>query len=145
MIAPSLHLRLLGVLLLLMAVFGVTGVLGPTEKQSLLGGFYWANHVHAFWQGVLGCIMLAAAFLGGPKAQRRTLLGYVIYAGIGVIGDTYRLTHVMPENPYSGPPSVGNLLFLLLMIAWGATTYYGARKRERAASGDAPLGARALA
>lgn len=67
---PKTFLLLGGIVLVLVAVLGYVGVIGPTPEQSIFGSAWYFDNVENVIHLVLGVVALAAAYLAPMPLQR---------------------------------------------------------------------------
>lgn len=98
---PKGFLQVGGVVLVLIAVLGAVGVIGPTE-QSLFGSFWWFDNAENVAHGVLGVAGLVAAFAFPALWQKYLVLALGVLAVVvglySLVGQTMLLGANL-ENP----------------------------------------------
>lgn len=85
---PKQFLQWGGVVLVLVALLGFFGVIGPTAEESLFGAGWWFDQSENWAHLLLGVVaLLASVVLKGAGAQKGlvTLVGLLALA-VGVIG-----------------------------------------------------------
>lgn len=99
---PKQFLTIGGAVLVLLAILGWVGVIGPTAEDSIFGATWWFDNGENWAHVVLGVVALIAAFALPDAAQKPLVIvvGLVALA-FGVFGffqqDFYRLANL--ENP----------------------------------------------
>lgn len=59
-----------GIVLVLVAIFGIIGIIGPTAEQSIFGANWWFDTAENWAHLVLGVVALIAAFILPANAQK---------------------------------------------------------------------------
>lgn len=77
---PKQFLQIGGIVLVVVAILGFTGVLGPTPDKSIFGPGWWFDNGENWAHVVIGIVALAAAYILGAEAQRPLVIT------VGVIG-----------------------------------------------------------
>ena len=67
---PKQFLQIGGVVLVLVAILGFVGVIGPTAEQSLFGEFWVFDNIENWAHLVLGVVALAALFVVPANLQK---------------------------------------------------------------------------
>lgn len=86
---PKQFLTLGGIVLVLVAVLGFVGVIGPTPEQSIFGSPWWFDSAENWAHLVLGVVALILAYTTGPALQRPIVM---LLGIIGVLVGLYSLT-----------------------------------------------------
>ena len=84
---PKSFLTIGGVVLVLVAILGFIGVIGPTAEKSIFGDSWWFDNGENWAHLVIGAIALISAYSVGAAGQKMlvTLVG-ILALLIGVIG-----------------------------------------------------------
>ncbi len=117
---PKNFLQIGGAVLVLVAILGFVGVLGPTPEQSVFGSTWWFDGGENWAHLVLGVVGLLAAFVFPANYQKLLvrILGWV-----GVLVGLYSL---VISNSFLGA-NLENPLDTLLHLAVGAWALLSAR------------------
>ncbi len=83
-----------GAVLLLVAVLGFVGVIGPTA-DSLFGSFWYFDNVENLAHFVLGVVALGLAFWAGSEIQKWIT---VVVGGVAVVAALWSLFGVVPDG-----------------------------------------------
>ncbi|MBI2610522.1 DUF4383 domain-containing protein [Candidatus Kaiserbacteria bacterium] len=67
---PKGFLQVGGGILVLVAILGYVGIIGPTPENSLFGSFWYFDNVENIAHLVLGVVALGAAFWLGSELQK---------------------------------------------------------------------------
>ncbi len=84
---PKLFLTIGGVVLVLVAILGFIGIIGPTAEKSIFGDAWWFDNPENWAHLVIGVVALIAAYSAGAAGQKMlvTLVG-ILALLVGVIG-----------------------------------------------------------
>lgn len=84
---PKSFLTIGGVVLVLVAILGFIGVIGPTAEKSIFGDSWWFDNGENWAHLVIGAIALICAYTVGAAGQKMlvTLVG-ILALLVGVIG-----------------------------------------------------------
>lgn len=84
---PKSFLTIGGVVLVLVAILGFIGVIGPTAEKSIFGDSWWFDNGENWAHLVIGAIALISAYTVGAAGQKMlvTLVG-ILALLVGVIG-----------------------------------------------------------
>ncbi len=119
-LSPQGFLKVGGSVLVLVAVLGFVGVIGPTTS-SLFGSYWYFDNAENWAHLVLGVVGLIAAFKF-PAAFNKTL---VLILGIfGVLVGLYSLFGLVPEGTTflgAGLENPADTLLHLVVGAWALT------------------------
>lgn len=103
---PKQFLLLGGIVLVLVAVLGMVGVIGPTADVSIFGPAWWFDTAENWAHLVLGIVALIAAFILPGTLQKPLVLivGVVgilvgLYSAIGPVTAGVTLWGAGLENP----------------------------------------------
>ncbi|MBI5644837.1 hypothetical protein HY970_01950 [Candidatus Kaiserbacteria bacterium] len=102
LINPRAFLQIGGAVLVLVAILGYVGVIGPTSEQSLFGGAWYFDNVENIAHLVLGLVALAAAFVLPGSLQKPLVIvvGVVaVLAGLWSLLVSTSLLGAGLENP----------------------------------------------
>jgi hypothetical protein len=121
-------LQIGGAVLVLVAILGYVGVIGPTPSQSLFGEAWYFDNAENVAHLVLGVVALAAAFALKNADQQKWLV--VAVGALGILVGLYgfmspALLGANLENP------ADNLLHLVI----GAWAFWSAMKTKPAVAG----------
>lgn len=101
-LTPRGFLQVGGIVLVLVAILGYVGVIGPTPEQSIFGGGWYFDNAENIAHLVLGIVALIAAYALGAGTQKTlTVVVGVIALLVGLynlLGDT-TLFGAGLENP----------------------------------------------
>jgi hypothetical protein len=87
-LSPKGFLQVGGIVLVLVAILGYVGVIGPTAEQSLFGSFWYFDNAENVAHLVLGVVALAAAYLIGASMQKTLVM---VVGIVGVLIGLYSL------------------------------------------------------
>ncbi len=93
-LSPKGFLQVGGVVLVLVAVLGFVGVIGPTA-ESLFGSFWYFDNAENIAHFVLGVIALALAFWAGAEIQKWIT---VAVGAIAIIAALWSLFGAIPDG-----------------------------------------------
>ena len=84
---PKSFLTIGGIVLVLVAILGFIGVIGPTAEKSIFGDSWWFDNGENWAHLIIGAIALISAYTVGAAGQKMlvTLVG-IIALLVGVIG-----------------------------------------------------------
>jgi len=85
-------LTLGGAVLVVVALLGFVGIIGPSASDSVFGQFWWFDNGENWAHLVLGVVALAAAFLLSAKLQK------VLVQIVGVVGLFFALYNVFSTS-----------------------------------------------
>lgn len=125
---PRQFLLIGGLVLVVVAILGFIGVIGPTEEQSIFGSAWWFDNAENWAHLVLGVVaLLAWKFLGAGK--QKTLVLIVGILGILVAAYNLLSTSLLGanlENP-------ADLVLHLIIGLWALYASLGKRGATAAA------------
>lgn len=108
---PKKFLTIGGVVLVLVAILGFVGVIGPTADQSIFGSNWWFDSAENWAHLILGAVaLIAASFI--PGSMQKPLV--VILGVVGVIVGLYSLF-----SPTFGAANLENPADTILHLAVG--------------------------
>ena len=120
---PKQFLTLGGIILVLVAVLGYVGIIGPTADQSIFGGAWYFDNAENVAHLVLGVVALIAAFALGASVQKplTIVVGVValFFAVYNVFSTTFLSANL--ESPL-------DLLLHLVVCVWAL--YSGLNKKS---------------
>lgn len=108
---PKQFLTIGGVVLVLVAILGFVGVIGPTADQSIFGSNWWFDSAENWAHLILGAVALIAASLIPGSIQKPLV---VILGVVGVIVGLYSLF-----SPTFGSANLENPADTILHLAVG--------------------------
>lgn len=117
---PKQFLTLGGAVLVLVAVLGFVGIIGPTPDKSLFGEAWWFDTGENVAHLVLGVVALGAAFVADAKSQK--LLTQVV-AIVALFFGLYGFVATGPNNAF-GLANLENPLDNVLHLAIAAWAGY---------------------
>lgn len=115
-LSPQGFLKIGGVVLVLVAVLGFIGVIGPTS-DTLFGGYWYFDNAENWAHLVLGIAALVAAFWF-PASFNKMLV--MVLGVIGVLVGLYSLFGPMPEGATLMGAMLQNPTDTLLHLVVGA-------------------------
>ena len=133
-LTPKGFLQIGGIVLVLIAVLGYVGVIGPTPEQSLFGGAWYFDNVENLAHFVLGVVALAAVYLLGAGLHKPLVMivGIVaILVGVYSLIISDMLLGAGLENPAD----------TILHLAVGAWALYASMKGGGGMAGSGMGGA----
>lgn len=77
---PKQFLLIGGMVLVLVALLGFVGLIGPTEADSIFGSYWWFDNAENWAHLVLGAVALASYALLKPNMQKTLVIA------VGVLG-----------------------------------------------------------
>ncbi len=110
-----------GVVLVVVAILGYVGVIGPTAQSSIFGNFWWFDNAENIAHLVLGVVALIAMYVLSAGMQKNLVL---LVGVVGILVALYNLvgTQLLGANL----ESPADLILHLAVGAWGL--YAGLRK-----------------
>lgn len=87
-LSPKGFLQVGGVVLILVAVLGYVGVIGPTPESSIFGSFWYFDNAENIAHLVLGLVALGAVYALGRDMQKPLV---IIVGVVGVLAGLYSL------------------------------------------------------
>ncbi len=82
---PKSFLKIGGIVLVLVAILGFVGVIGPTADKSLFGASWWFDNAENWAHLVLGVVaLLAAFFLPAASQKPLTMLVGIVAVLFGI-------------------------------------------------------------
>ena len=104
-LSPKGFLQVGGVVLVLVAVLGFVGIIGPTA-ESLFGSYWYFDNVENLAHLVLGVVALVLAFWGGSEIQKwiTVAVGAIaiiaaLWSVFGAVPDGSNLLGAQLQNP----------------------------------------------
>ncbi len=120
---PRQFLLIGGAVLLLVAILGFVGVIGPTPEKSVFGGNWWFDNGENWAHLVIGIAGLVAAFALPAKLQK------LLVVVLGVIGVLVGLYSLIISTNFLGS-QLQNPLDTILHLGVGAWALIAARGRS---------------
>lgn len=111
---PKAFLQLGGAVLVLVAILGYVGVIGPTSEQSIFGGAWFFDNAENVAHLVLGVVALLAAFWLSASLQKPLVIAVGVVAvlvGLWSLVVSTSLLGANLENP-------ADTLLHLVVGAW---------------------------
>ena len=134
---PKQFLQIGGAVLVLVAVLGFVGVIGPTPERSIFGSAWYFDDGENWAHLILGIVGLIAAFVFPGNIQKPLvmLLGVVgilvgLYSLIGPVTEGKKLLGANLENPAD----------TILHLAVGAWALWASMSKKGMAAGSAMRG-----
>lgn len=86
-LSPTGFLKVGGIILVLVAILGFIGIIGPTPERSLFGEFWWFDNAENLVHLILGVVALAAVYsLKDAQMQKwLVLIVGVVALAFGII------------------------------------------------------------
>lgn len=109
-----------GLALILIAVLGFAGIIGPTPEKSIFGGNWWFDNGENWAHLVIGIAGLIAAFVLPGKLQK------ALVVLLGVVAILIGLYSLIISTSFLGT-NLENPLDTLLHLAFGAWALIAAR------------------
>lgn len=110
---PNGFLKIGGIVLVLVAILGFVGVIGPTAEQSIFGSGWWFDGGENWAHLILGVVGLIAAFTFNAEMQKWLV---VI---LGVVGVLVAVYNVFSSNLLGANlESPADLLLHLIVGIW---------------------------
>lgn len=128
-ISPKGFLQIGGIILVVVAVLGFFGIIGPTPESSLFSSFWWFDSAENWAHLVLGIVALGVAYgVKDDKTQKMvTMIVGVVALLVGLYGFVSpALLGANLENP------MDNLLHLVI----GAWALWASMKKPAMMSGS---------
>ena len=111
-----------GVVLVVVALLGFVGVIGPTEEQSIFGSGWWFDNAENWAHLILGVAALVLAYALGPSMQKPVVML------LGVIGVLVGLYSIF--NQTLGAANLENQADTLLHIVVGAWALWASMSKQ---------------
>jgi len=128
--AYSIHskqfLTLGGAVLVVVALLGFVGIIGPAASDSLFGQFWWFDSGENWAHLILGVVALAAAFLLSTKLQK------LLVQIVGVVGLLFAIYNIFSTS-FLGA-NLESPADLVLHLAVGVWALWSARGPKAAAA-----------
>lgn len=119
---PRQFLLLGGAVLILVAILGFVGVIGPTPERSIFGGNWWFDNGENWAHLVIGVAGLITAFVLPAKLQK------LLVIVLGVVGVLVGLYSLIISTSFLGS-HLQNPLDTILHLGVGAWALIAARGR----------------
>lgn len=117
---PKQFLQIGGAVLVLVAILGFVGVIGPTPEKSIFGEAWWFDGGENWAHLVLGVVGIGASFMLGASQQK------MLVKLLGIIGILIGLYSLFGYNNFLGA-NLENPLDSLLHLGVGAWALLAAR------------------
>lgn len=120
---PKQFLTWGGIVLLIVAILGAVGVIGPTAEASIFGAPWWFDMYENWAHGVLGIVALIAAFALPVSLQKPLVIV------VGVLALLFMLySGLVSENFYGA--MLQNPADTLLHLVVGVWALWAALRKE---------------
>ena len=121
-----------GVVLVLIAILGYVGVIGPTAEQSIFGAFWYFDNAENIAHLVLGVVALLAVYVLSSGMQKWLVL---IIGAVAVLVGLYNFgsTELFGANLESPAD-------MLLHLVVGAWALYAGMSKSSMSMGETPVG-----
>lgn len=123
---PKQFLQLGGLVLVLVAILGFVGVIGPTAERSIFASGWWFDNGENWAHLIFGVIALVAAFKVQNEEQQKwlvTLVG-ILALLVGVVG-----FFLPSESPNFLGANLENPADTVLHLAVGVWALWAAKKK----------------
>ena len=110
---PKGFLQIGGAVLVLVAVLGFVGIIGPTVDKSLFGALWWFDSYENYAHLVLGVVGLLASFML-PGAAQKVLV--ILLGVVAVLVGLYNITSTSLLGANLESPA--DLILHLVVGAW---------------------------
>jgi hypothetical protein len=130
-LSPKGFLKVGGLVLVLVAVLGYVGVIGPTSEQSLFGSFWYFDNAENVAHLVLGVVALAAAHLVGASMQK-TLV--IVVGVVAVLAGLYSML-VSTMLLGAGLQNPADTVLHLVVGAWALWAAMGSKGSSMGGAG----------
>src|SRR5438876_1926 len=111
---PKGFLQVGGAVLVLVAILGFVGIIGPTSEASIFGATWWFDNAENWAHLVLGVVALIASFTISDSLQKGLVL-IVGVVGLAVGLYNFGSTQLLGANL----ESPADLILHLVVGAWG--------------------------
>lgn len=132
LITPKSFLQIGGIVLVLVAVLGYVGVIGPTPEDSIFGAAWYFDNVENIVHLVLGVVALAALYVI-PVSLHKPLV--VLVGIIAVLAGLYSLF----IGTTLGGANLENPLDTILHLVIGAWALWAGFRNGGMAMGGSPM------
>lgn len=113
-LTPKGFLQVGGIVLILVAILGYVGVIGPTPESSIFGGFWYFDNAENIAHLVLGVVALGAVYALGANMQKPLVL---LVGAVGILAGLYSLL-VSNTLLGAGLENPADTLLHLVVGAW---------------------------
>lgn len=114
---PKQFLVVGGIVLVLVAVLGFFGVIGPTAEQSVFGDTWWFDNAENWTHLVLGVVAVIAAFVLPSMAQKWLV---VVVGVLGLVVAVWGFTVAKEATPNFFAANLENVADNVLHLVVGA-------------------------
>lgn len=87
-LSPKGFLQVGGIVLVLVAILGYVGVIGPTPESSIFGSFWYFDNAENIAHLVLGVVALGAVYALGSGMQKPLV---IVVGVVGILAGLYSL------------------------------------------------------
>lgn len=124
---PSGFLRLGGIIIFIIGLFGIAGLIGPSPSQSVFYSYWWLGERESLAFFITGLVLFFISFFFPALWQRyiviifgilEILIGLCAFFGQSILG-------VNLENP-------SDLIFHFIIGGWAIYSVYGMPRGKRA-------------
>lgn len=112
------YLKFGGLILVVLAVLGAAGILGPTADQSIFGQGWWMGYSEIVIYGLLGIADMVVAHKASSLIQYRMVL-IIGFLSLLMAGHTFIVRQPVVWAEFQIP---GDLTFFLFFAIWGIAT-----------------------
>lgn len=131
--SPKGFLQIGGIVLVVVAVLGFFGIIGPIPESSLFGASWYFDNAENWAHLVLGAVALIAAYSLKDAAQQKWLVAIV--GVLGILFGVYSLFGPITEGTTFLGAALQNPMDTILHLAVGAWALIAAFKKEPAMMG----------
>lgn len=126
--SPKGFLQVGGLVLVVVALLGFFGIIGPTPEQSLFGSAWWFDNGENWAHLVLGAVALIAAYALKNPMQQKWLVAIV--GVLGILFGIYSLFGPVTEGTIFLGSGLENPTDTILHLVVGAWALMAAFKKE---------------
>lgn len=126
--SPKGFLQVGGIVLVVVALLGFFGLIGPTPDSSLFGGAWYFDSGENWAHLVLGVVALIAAYVLKAPSQQKWLV--IVVGIIGILFGVYSLFGPVTEGVTFMGAALQNPMDTILHLAVGAWALMAAFKKE---------------
>jgi putative Ca2+/H+ antiporter (TMEM165/GDT1 family) len=111
-----------GIVLVLVAILGFVGIIGPTADQSVFGSFWWFDNGENWAHLVLGIVAILAAYVLSAKIQKPLVML------VGILGLFFAVYNVF-KTMFMGSnlESPADLVLHLIIGIWALWSAKGSK------------------
>lgn len=125
---PKGFLQVGGIILVLIAILGYVGIIGPTPESSIFGTGWWFDNAENVAHLVLGVVALLAAVVLKNAMHQQWLVAIV--GVLGILFGVYSLFGGIPEGTVFMGANLENPLDTVLHLVVGAWALVAAFLRK---------------